>query len=130
MDMTGLKRGLFVGLVLLMLAGCARTGQSTESAQLTLSGTVRAEPGCPGPVRLDSPCPPRPVAGATVEADQDGHQAASTTTGRDGRFTLRLAAGTYQVTATNGGGLKTTATQTVVLTAATDITLTVDSGMR
>lgn len=128
--MTELKRGLAVGLVLLALAGCARTGQSTGSAQFALTGTVRAEPGCPGPARLGSPCPSRPVAGATVEADQNGREVKRTTTDQDGRFTLRLTAGTYHVTATNAGGLKTTVTQTVVLTADADITLIVDSGMR
>jgi len=46
------------------------------------------------------------------------------------KVTLRLTAGTYQVTAVNAGGLKSTATKTVALTAGTDITLIVDSGMR
>jgi len=128
--MTELRRGLLVGLVLLLLTGCAHAGQSTGSTQLTLSGTVRAEPGCPGPVSLESRCPARPVAGATVEADQNGHEAGRTTTDQNGRFTLRLTAGTYQVTAINAGGLKSTATKTVALTAGTDITLIVDSGMR
>lgn len=129
-DMTGPRRRLFAALALLVLAGCAHTGQSTGSTQLTLSGTVRAAPGCPGPVSLGSPCPPRPVAGATVEADQNGHEAARTTTDQDGHFTLHLTAGTYQVTAVNAGARKPTASQTVTLTTGTDITLIVDSGMR
>jgi hypothetical protein len=124
------SRGVVTGLLALCLAACASAGSSPGSDQLTLTGIVRAEPGCPGPVRLDSPCPPRPVAGATVEAERDRRSVARTTTDRNGRFTLRLPAGTYRVTATNAGGLRTTATQTVVLTANTDITLTVDSGMR
>lgn len=119
-----------VVLVLLVLAGCAHAGQSPGSRQLTLSGTVRAAPGCPGPVSPGSPCPPRPVAGATVEADQNGRETARTTTDQHGRFMLRLTAGTYRVTATNAGGLKSTASQTVTLTTGTDITLVVDSGMR
>jgi hypothetical protein len=65
-----------------------------------------------------------------VVAVRDGREAGRTTTDRDGRFVLRLAAGTYRVTATNAGGLHTTASRTVDLTAPKDITLTVDSGMR
>lgn len=125
-----MRRGLLAGLVVLALAGCAQTGQSTNAAQFALTGTVHAEPGCPGPVSMDTPCPPRPVAGATVEADQDGHLAARAITDHDGRFVLHLAAGTYQVTAINAGGLKTIATQAVTLSADTDIALTVDSGMQ
>jgi hypothetical protein len=128
--MSAPKRAVFAGLAVLLAAGCAHAGQATGSSQLTLSGTVRAEPGCPGPVRLDSPCPPRPVAGATVEADRAGREVGQATTDSNGRFSLRLPSGTYQVTATNAGGLKTSVTKTVALTTDDDITLTVDSGMR
>ena len=131
--MTARTRRLAAAIVLTLatvLTGCASAGHPAGTDLITLTGTVRAAPACPGPESLDSPCPPRPVDGATVDADQGGHRVARTTTDGAGRFTLRLAAGTYQITATNTGGIRSTATTTATLPGTSDLTLVVDSGMR
>jgi hypothetical protein len=96
-----------------------------------VSGTVLAAPGCGGPVSLDSPCPPKPVPGARVEALQAAQVIAAATTGTDGRYALRLVPGVYRLVATAPGALRTTASaQITVGSAPVSANLVVDSGMR
>jgi hypothetical protein len=110
--------------------GTATPAVSGPSA-VAVSGTVLAAPGCPGPVRLDSPCPPRPLAGARVQAMQAAGVVATVTTGSDGRFTLRLAPGVYRLVATAAGPLRTAAAvQITVASSPVSTNLIVDSGMR
>jgi hypothetical protein len=118
--------------VVLGAAGCAtsepRPGDS--AATYRVSGTVRTSPGCPGPTRLDSPCPDRPLAAAEVQATRDATVVATTLTDAAGRYTLNLPSGSYQITVTNVGGYKSRATRSIVLPPGTVVDLTVDSGMR
>jgi hypothetical protein len=104
---------------------------STPARSGTLEGTVLSAPSCPVE-RVGSPCPPRPVAGATVEAYRGSHGVAQTATGRSGGFLLRLPAGSYLVRATNVGGYRSTAATQVTVSAdrPVSVTLTVDSGIR
>lgn len=89
------------------------------------------EPGCPGPVRLGTPCPPLAMRGATVEADRAGRPVARATTGADGRFTLLLPPGGYTLVATATGPLRSTASRSLsVGTSPVSVTLTVDTGIR
>jgi hypothetical protein len=64
-----------------------------------INGSVKAGPTCPVE-QANSPCPERPVAGAEVTAKSASTGAVTTTKAdNDGRFTMRLAAGNYDVTA-------------------------------
>jgi hypothetical protein len=95
-----------------------------------VTGTVYISPACPGPVRIDSPCPDHPLAAATVEAMQGTTVVATTRTGAGGHYRITLPAGSYQFTATNTGGFRSRAAKTVDLPPATVVDLTVGSGMR
>ena len=114
------------------LAGCATgtAGQPTPSASgVVVTGTVTASPSCPGPQRADSPCPNRPVNGATVELAANGKVVATTTTDATGHYRFTVPAGTYDITARNVGYASRT-TQTITVTGPVDVPLVVDSGMR
>jgi hypothetical protein len=122
-------------LVALVLAGCSvgqPGGGSTPSpnpAGVAVTGTVTAAPGCPGPQRADTSCPPKPVAGARVEIEAGGVLVASTTADASGRFRLVVAPGTYQITAHNVGFASETS-QDITVTGPVDLALQVDSGLR
>jgi len=103
------------------------TNRPPTGAPTLVTGVVDAEPGCPGPV-TDPPCPARPVPGALVDVTGPGGSAASTVTDKDGRFSLRLAPGTYRFTVT--GGLHSRVTKLVHVPISAPVELTVDSGMR
>jgi hypothetical protein len=128
---------LLVGV--LVLTGCAanrpadgRGGGGTPSSGpsgVAVTGTVAAAPACPGPERLDSPCPPRPVAGAQVEMEATGTAVATTTTDDAGRFRFVVPPGNYRITAHNVG-YQSQNSQDITVAGALDLTMVVDSGMR
>lgn len=80
-------------LLLASVLGACGSGLSGSSG---ISGTVLAGPACPGPARLDSPCPDRPIAAQLVFL-KDGVQAAAVLSSADGRFTVDLAPGRYTI---------------------------------
>jgi hypothetical protein len=90
---------------------------------------VLASPACPGPQRIDTPCPDRPVVGGAVELLTGSTQVSATTTGTDGRFEFRVPPGHYTVVAHNSG-YRSTASQDVDVSGSVEVTLVVDSGMR
>lgn len=101
-------------------------------ADSSLSGTVTAGPACPVE-RAGTPCPDRPVGGATVELlGADGKVVLGTVTDATGSFRVRAPAGSYTVRATNTGGLPSQATESVTLAPgrASTVSLVVDSGIR
>jgi hypothetical protein len=119
-----------------MLAACAADrsvgpgGPASMSAMSVVTGVVDTGPACPGPARLDSPCPPRPLPGAVVDVTRGGQAITSIVADSSGRFTVRLASGRYDFTAHNVGGLPSRATQAVTVPADHTVELTVDSGVR
>ena len=120
-------------LVMAMLAACATSspggGQSPTASGIPITGTVTARPGCPGPERLDSPCPPRPVAGARVDVLRGGTIVTTVTTDAAGRFRALVPAGEYDVTAHNVGH-ESQATEHVTVDGPVQVSLVVDSGLR
>jgi hypothetical protein len=123
---------LVAALWLAVLAGCASVGPSpadTPSAY-AVTGIVRVSPACPGPVRLDSPCPDRPLGGATVTASRNARTIASTITDASGHYRLDLPPGRYDIVAINVGGYASRATRTIDVPPSAVVDLTVDSGMR
>jgi Carboxypeptidase regulatory-like domain len=113
------------------LAGCGTAASPVAPASATVSGRVLAAPGCPVE-RADSPCPGIPVAGALVRAFRGGKVAAAARSGPGGAFRLRLAPGTYVLTAVTAGGYRPTARAVVIIRPGQRlrVTLTVDSGIR
>jgi hypothetical protein len=71
------------------------------------------------------------MPGASVEVARAGRMVAATTAATGGYFQLRLAPGTYRITATAPAPLQTTASADLVVAGtAVSINLTVDTGMR
>ena len=115
-----------------LLAGCGSLGAQPGAApSATLAGQVLAAPSCPVE-RAESPCPPRPVPGATVEVRDASGLVSATSTDAAGRFSLVVPGGSYQVRATNAGGYRSTTEQQVQVAPgeAASVRLVVDSGMR
>jgi hypothetical protein len=94
-------------------------------------GTVQAGPTCPVE-REDSPCPDRPVDHAVVRATtQDGHTAGRTNADGEGRFTMELAPGTYDISADTEQAMYCESQRVVVEERRfTRVTITCDTGIR
>lgn len=90
-------------------------------------------PTCPVE-SLSSPCPDRPVAGATVMVkDTDGKKVASVRSGSDGTFEIRLGPGTYVLTGQRSAGLDKVSkpvTVTVVSGRIASVVVQFDTGIR
>jgi hypothetical protein len=116
--------------VLVSASACGSSGPGS-AGEATVTGRVLSAPSCPVE-RADSPCPPRPVANASVVALRGQETVASTHTDATGRFRLQVQPGRYLIRATNVGGLGSTAEKSVLVKAGqtTRLTLTVDSGIR
>jgi hypothetical protein len=114
-----------LAILALVLAACG----SAAPANTGIRGTVLAGPACPGPARLDSPCPDRPVA-MTVEVVNGSDVAATFTTDSAGTFSVSIAPGSY--TLRSKSGLPTLRSQTVVVAAGvyTTVELHADTGIR
>ena len=111
-------------LATVLAAGCAPAGSSG------ITGTVLAGPACPGPARVGSPCPDRPVAVQLVFF-RDGGQVATATSGPDGRFKVDLAPGRYVIRGAKGG-LPAVREVTVDVPVGTyiDAPISADTGIR
>ena len=114
-----------VVVLALALAACG----AAAPANTGIRGTVLAGPACPGPARLDSPCPDRPVA-MTIEVVRGADVAATFTTDATGRFSVGVSAGTY--TLRSKSGLPALRSTTVVVADGqfTDVELHADTGIR
>ena len=106
--------------LIVTLVACG--GGSASSA--VIEGVVLAGPQCPV-VQQDEPCPDEPIP-AEVTAGRYSVRA-----GADGRFTLEVAPGTYEVTATSEHAMSCDP-QHVSLAAdgTTSITISCDTGVR
>jgi hypothetical protein len=128
-------RVLLIMIAIGAMAACASRsvrpgGPPPTSALVVVVGVVDSAPACPGPQRLDSPCPARPLSGAVVDITRDGRAITSIVADSSGRFAVHLTPGRYQFTAHNVGGLPAKTTQTVNVPTDRPVDLTVDSGIR
>jgi len=129
--MTDMHRHVVTALLATGVIVCAGCGTRTEAARTRsgVNGIVQAGPTCPVE-RPESPCPDRPVSDATVTA-KHGRVTRRTTSGPDGSFSLKLAHGAYDVTATSRSvfGCDTTRVRVTKNSYAT-ATITCDTGIR
>jgi hypothetical protein len=114
-----------LAVLALVLAACG----STAPANTGIRGTVLAGPACPGPARLGSPCPDRPVA-MTVEVVSGSDVAATFTTDAAGTFIVSVAPGTYSLRSKTGFPILKSTDVVVVTGAYTTVELHADTGIR
>lgn len=127
---------LVVVLLIFALAGCAgATGVPSPSGDpgSGLAITAVAGPTCPVET-LDDPCPPRPVAGATVIIlDGHGTKVGTVVLDAQGSAVVPIGAGDYVVQPQPAEGLMGTAETvnvTVVGGTLTPVVLSYDTGIR
>jgi hypothetical protein len=114
------------------VAACSADDPSAPGAGVT--GTTVVDVGCPT-LATGQTCPTRPLA-ARLEFSPVGAAGSGVTeeTGADGRFTVDLAPGTYELVATvpGGGPLPSAEPMTVTVQDGeySEVTVTFDSGVR
>jgi hypothetical protein len=133
----GSLRLLTLPLVLaLALGGCSIASRSEAPvAQGTIDGRAMAGPVCPvARIPPDPGCADRPVPGATVIIrDASGAEVGRATTDPNGRFSIQLPPGTYEVAGDRQAGLlggPSSVTTTVEAGQHVEVTLSYDTGIR
>jgi len=128
-----MKRILTVIIVTLAMAACGAPAVSPPAPGTGIQGVVQAGPTCPVE-RINSPCPPHPLAATVVVRDAAGREVARTQSGADGHFKVDVAPGTYTVVGLNIGSsmLPRPIPTTVTVTSGSYTTVNVeyDSGIR
>ena len=123
-----MRRSLVLALVLgLTACGGGETGDGSSG----IRGQALAGPQCPVEV-AGSPCPDAPWQGTVVAIDTSSGDRYSVETDDEGRFELRLAPGSYEVTIDAETSPPSAKPQTVSVAAGafTDVTVSVDTGIR
>jgi hypothetical protein len=128
-----MKRVLaFLAVAVAVLVGC-RGHSAGQAAGQGVSGVVLAGPTCPVET-LESPCPPKPVPSISVQVlSTSGEVVDTTTTDGNGRFSVALDPGTYEVRATPGQQAFMSARPvdvTVRRGAFANVTIRADTGIR
>ncbi len=123
----GLTAALLTGV---LLCGC---GSPAATAGAGIEGTVTVGPTCPV-VRLDAPCPDRPLQAEVSVRDGSGREVTRFRSGPDGRFRVDLPPGTYQLLGISPGPSgfprPTPTTATVGAGRYTHVDVAFDSGIR
>lgn len=126
-----MKRTLLSIVVTLAIAACG--SQPAAPIGTGIQGVVQAGPTCPVE-RINSPCPPHPLAATLVVRDAAGHEVTRTHSGPDGHFKVDVAPGTYTVVGLTTGSsfLPRPIPTTVTVTSGSYATITVeyDTGIR
>lgn len=120
-----------VALVLLP-AACAK-GNLAGATDSGIHGIVLLGPMCPVE-QANSPCPDAPMQIEVRIIDEHGAEIAKAQSGADGRFTVMLDPGTYELVAVlpAGGGSRSAQPVTVTVSAHSfaEAKVLVDSGIR
>jgi len=95
-----MKRLLVSIIVTLAIAACGTAAATPIPSGTGIQGVVQSGPTCPVE-RINSPCPPHPLAATIVVRDAAGHEVARTHSGVDGHFKVDVAPGTYTVVGLN-----------------------------
>lgn len=116
------------------LAADAKSRKSGQgSAKSGIEGTVLLGPACPGPVRLDRPCPDKPYKAALViKRVPDQKTVAQTESDENGRFHIALPPGRYLISNAPGPKYPSIQSPEVVVhrNRFTTIEIHADTGMR
>src|SRR5207253_11193409 len=114
----------------LLVAAC---GTPAAQPGTGIQGTVQAGPTCPVE-RINSPCPPHPLAATVVVRDGTGAEVTRFHSGSDGRFKVNLRPGTYSLLGLMIGSsfLRRPIPTSVTVSAAayTSVNVEYDSGIR
>jgi len=125
-----MKRALLTIGVALALAAC---GTPAAQPGTGIQGTVEVGPTCPVE-RINSPCPPHPVAATVVVRDGTGAEITRFHSRADGRFKVDLAPGSYSLVGLTLGSsfLPRPIPTSVTVTSGTYASVNVeyDSGIR
>src|SRR5579859_8294190 len=119
------SRGLLLVALALLLGSCAAAGTPGSG----IRGTIAAGPACPGPARLNSPCPDRPVS-MTVEVVSGSNIVATFTSDAAGTFSVGVDPGTYTLRSKSGLPALKPTTVVVVEGRFTQVELHADTGIR
>jgi hypothetical protein len=128
-----MKRIIVSIMVALAMAACGTPAAPPIPSGTGIQGVVQSGPTCPVE-RINSPCPPHPLAATIVVRDAAGHEVARTHSGADGHFKVDVAPGTYTVVGLSIGSsmlprpIPTTAT--VTSGSYTNVNVEYDSGIR
>ena len=126
-----MKRLLAFLTVVLWLAACGAAQAAPPGTGVR--GTVEVGPTCPVE-RINSPCPPQPLAATIVVRNPAGTEVTRVHSGADGHFQVDLNPGTYTLVGLTIGGsfLPRPIPTTVTVTAGSYTTANVeyDSGLR
>src|SRR5213593_1266808 len=127
-----MRRMAALPFLLLLLVACA--GRASSSAgDSGIHGTVLLGPTCPVET-IESPCPDRPLADVEVQVLQDGDVVATVRSDGDGRFTVGLDPGHYELQAVveqGGPGMSSKPVDVTVTSGEfADVNVPVDSGIR
>jgi hypothetical protein len=112
-------------ILALVLAACGSAAAPTSG----IRGTILAGPACPGPARIESPCPDRPVS-MTVEVVSGATVVATFTSDAAGKFSVSIPPGSYTLRSKNGLPALKSVTVVVVDGQFTDVELHADTGIR
>lgn len=120
-------------IVLSLAALLAACGAQAAPPGTGIQGVVEAGPTCPVE-RINSPCPPRPLAASILVRDAGGAEVMRFQSGADGHFKVELKPATYTLVGLpiGTGGLPRPIPVTVVVTAGaySQVTIRYDSGIR
>jgi hypothetical protein len=78
------------------MAACGSQAAQPAPPGTGIQGMVQAGPTCPVE-RIESPCPPHPLAATVVVRDGAGAEVTRFHSGSDGRFKVDLRPGTYNL---------------------------------
>jgi len=125
-----MTRALGLTALLVLLAACGSAPAATGTG---IQGTVEAGPTCPVE-RINSPCPPRPMAATVVIRDSHGTEVVRIDAGSDGHFKVDLPPGRYTLMgeAVAGNPLPRPLPTSAIVSPGryTTVTVEYDSGIR
>lgn len=116
----------------LVVTGCGSTA-GTVTSGTGVVGMVTIGPTCPVE-RINSPCPPRPIAATVIVRDASGTEVTRFVSAPDGSFKIQLKPGRYTLVGAShdSSGLPRPIPVSVVVAAGSFATANVqfDSGIR